>query len=419
MHAPNTGPIELREHLTGAGWPRKILHVDLDAFYPSVEVLDDPALAGKPVIVGGLGRRGVVASASYEARARGVHSAMPMERARRLCLDGIYLRPRFERYRELSAQVFRIYEAWTERVEPLSLDEAYLDVSQHLSSPVDIAKSIRASIRRKTGLTASAGVSANKFLAKLASGIDKPDGLTIIGPEEARDFLAELPVERLWGIGPVSAERLRENGYERIGQLAATDVEELEGILGKWGRQIWEFSHGRDNRRVEPPGEPKSISSETTYETDLRSWAAVSPSLETFAADLERRLDRWGLAARTVTLKVRFQDFTTITRSHTPPVPVRRVDEILRVARRLTDRVPLDGRRIRLVGLGGSNLIQPGAAAEAGRRDRPAQMALFEGNAVAERQQETAERHETDSGDESAGLNHRGAARIQPTDNDG
>jgi DNA polymerase-4 len=410
---------ELHDHLPGAGWPRKILHVDLDAFYPSVEVLDDPALAGKPVIVGGLGRRGVVASASYEARASGVHSAMPMERARRLCPDGIYLRPRFERYRELSARVFRIYEAWTERVEPLSLDEAYLDVSQHLSSPVDIAKSIRASIRRKTGLTASAGVSANKFLAKLASGIDKPDGLTIIRPEEARDFLAELPVERLWGVGPVSAERLRENGYERIGQLAATDVEELEGILGKWGRQIWEFAHGRDNRRVEPPGEPKSISSETTYETDLRSWTAVSPSLETFAADLERRLDRWGLAARTVTLKVRFQDFTTITRSHTPPVPVRRVDEILRVARRLTDRVPLDGRRIRLVGLGGSNLIHPGALAEAARLDGPAQMALFEGDAAAERQQETAERHEIDSGDESAGLNHRGAARIQPTDNDG
>lgn len=221
-----------RATLIGADWPRKILHVDLDAFYPSVEVLDNPDLAGQPVIVGGLGRRGVVASASYEAREHGVHSAMPMERARRLCPDAVYLRPRFSRYRELSKQVFAIYEAWTDRVEPLSLDEAYLDVSHHISSPIDIAKSIRNSIRRKTGLTASAGVSANKFLAKLASDLDKPDGLTVIRLEEARAFLAPMPVEKLWGVGPASAERLREHGFERIGQLAESGAEELEEILG-------------------------------------------------------------------------------------------------------------------------------------------------------------------------------------------
>ena len=206
--------------LIGSDWPRKILHVDLDAFYPSVETLDNPELSGKPVIVGGLGRRGVVASASYEARRFGVRSAMPMERARRLCPDAVFLRPRFERYRELSGQVFAIYEAWTDRVEPLSMDEAYLDVTHHISSPVDIAKSIRSSVRRKTGLTASAGVSTNKFLAKLASDLDKPDGMTVIRPEEARGFLSTLPVEKLWGVGPASAERLRRHGFERIGQLA-------------------------------------------------------------------------------------------------------------------------------------------------------------------------------------------------------
>ncbi|MGD8329952.1 MAG: DNA polymerase IV [Acidobacteriota bacterium] len=357
--APHSDPPSFRAGLPGADWPRKILHIDLDAFYPSVEALDDPDIAGQPVIVGGLGRRGVVASASYEARTFGVHSAMPMERARRLCPDAVYLRPRFARYRELSRQVFAVYEAWTDRLEPLSLDEAFLDVSHHISSPVDIAKSIRSSIRRKTGLTASAGVSVNKFLAKLASDLDKPDGLTVIRPEDARAFLAPMPVEKLWGVGPASAERLRENGFETIGQIAAHDAEEIEAILGKSGRRLWDFAHGRDNRRVEPPGEPKSISGETTYEFDLRSWDEAWPDLERFAADLERRLARWSLAARTVTLKVRFQDFSTITRSHTPRVPVRELGDILAVARKLIDRVPLDGRRIRLVGLGGSNMIGP------------------------------------------------------------
>jgi len=361
----------------GADWPRKILHLDLDAFYPSVEALDNPELVGKPVIVGGLGRRGVVASASYEARADGVHSAMPMARARALCPNGVYIRPRFARYRELSKQVFRVYEAWTQRLEPLSLDEAFLDVSHHISSPVDIAKSIRTTVRRRTGLTVSAGVSANKFLAKLASDLDKPDGLTIIAPEEARAFLAGLPVEKLWGVGPASAERLRRHGYERIGQVAEAEVDELEGILGKSGRRIAEFSRGRDKRRVEPPGEPKSISSETTYEDDLPSWKAVGPDIVRFAGDLERRLQRWGLLARTVTLKVRFHDFTTITRSHTPPVPVGTADDILKVARRLTGRVSLEGRRIRLVGLGGSNMIRPGAPQGAADDDGPRQLGLW------------------------------------------
>lgn len=365
-------------NLIGADWPRKILHIDLDAFYASVEALDNPDLVGQPIIVGGLGRRGVVAAASYEARKSGVHSAMPMERARRSCPNAVFLRPRFGRYRELSKQVFAIYEAWTKRVEPLSLDEAYLDVTRHISSPVDIAKSIRASIHRKTGLTGSAGVSTNKFLAKLASDIDKPNGLTVIRPEDARDFLAPLPVERLWGVGPANAERLRTNGFEQIGQLAARSHEDLQRIFGeRWGRQLCEFSHGRDHRQVEPPGQPKSISSEATYEYDQPSWDAVWPNIERFVVDMERRLEQWSLSARTVTLKVRFQDFTTITRSHTPLVPVRQAGEIVKVARRLVERVPLDGRRIRLVGLGGSNLIRPGEQASDPADSSPRQLGLL------------------------------------------
>lgn len=367
-----------RRGLLGPDWPRKILHLDLDAFYPSVEALDDPDLVGKSVIVGGLGRRGVVASASYEARKFGVRSAMPMERARRLCPDAVYLRPRFDRYRELSAQVFAVYEAWTEKVEPLSLDEAFLDVSHHVSSPVDIAKSIRSSVRRKTGLTVSAGVSGNKFLAKLASDLDKPDGLTVIRPDEARGFLAALPVDKLWGVGPASAERLRQRGFETIGDIALRSAEEIEAILGKNGKRLWEFSHGRDRRRVEPPGEPKSISSETTYEIDRPSWDAVADDIGRFAADLERRLARWSLKARTVTLKVRFQDFTTITRSLTPKVPVHRRDDILAVARKLIDRVPLEGRRIRLVGLGGSNMIDPEGRQREPEVPNSRQLGLFE-----------------------------------------
>ena len=365
-------------NLIGTNWPRKILHIDLDAFYASVEALDNPDLIGQPIIVGGLGRRGVVATASYEARKNGVHSAMPMERARRSCPNAVFLRPRFGRYRELSEQVFSIYEAWTKRVEKPSLDEAYLDVTAHISSPVDIAKSIRASIHRKTGLTGSAGVSTNKFLAKLASDIDKPNGLTVIRPEEAQDFLAPLPVERLWGVGPANAERLRTNGFKQIGELAASSLEDLQRLFGeRWGRQLWEFAHGRDRRRVEPPSRPKSISSETTYEHDQPSWEAVWPNIKQFVVDMERGLERWSLSARTVTLKVRFQDFTTITRSHTPMVPVRQADEIMRVARKLVDRVPLDGRRIRLVGLGGSNLIRPGEQTSCPDDGCPRQLGLF------------------------------------------
>jgi DNA polymerase-4 len=362
----------------GDDWPRKILHVDLDAFYPAVEILDNPELAGKQVIVGGLGRRGVVSSASYEAREMGVHSAMPMSEARRLCPEAVYLRPRFPRYRELSLQVFAVYEAWSEQVEPLSLDEAYLDVSGHLSSPVDIAKSIRSSIHRKTGLTASAGVSYNKFLAKLASDFDKPDGLTVISPVEAVPFLRNLPIDKLWGVGPATAQKLSEAGYTTIGDIAAANPEEMTSLIGKGGKQVWEFAHGRDERLVTRPSRPKSISEETTYERDLQSWDKAWPNLEKFAADLARSLGRWGLSARTVVLKVRFQDFTTITRSYTSGALARHSEDLLSAAQVLVGRVPLDGRRIRLVGLGVSNLVdEEGAELARGDEETP-QMSLWD-----------------------------------------
>jgi len=347
-------------------WPRKILHVDLDAFYPAVEALDDPELVGKQVIVGGLGRRGVVSSASYEARELGVHSAMPMAEARRRCPEATYLRPRFPRYRELSRQVFAIYQAWSEQVEPLSLDEAYLDVSGHLSSPVEIAKSIRTSIHRKTGLTASAGVSYNKFLAKLASDFEKPDGLTVISPTEAVEFLR--------------AEKLIEAGYSTIGEIARAEPEALTGLIGRGGKQVWDFAHGRDNRPVERPSRPKSISEETTFERDLSSWDQAWPSLAKFSEDVGESLGRWSLSARTVILKVRFHDFTTITRSYTSGEFVRQGEDLLAAARVLVGRVALDGRRIRLVGLGVSNLADEESSEQTRDDSGTPQMSLWDEN---------------------------------------
>lgn len=337
-------------------WPRRIVHMDLDAFYPSVEALDQPALRGLPVIVGGLGRRGVVASSSYEAREFGVHSAMPMALARRLCPQGIFLRPRFDRYREVAVQVRGLFSRWTSLVEPISLDEAYLDLSHRTESPVEAAREIKAQIRAETGLTASAGVAENKFLAKLASDQEKPDGLTVIPPGTARAFLWNLPVERLWGVGPATAQRLRSEGCETIGQVAEVGEVRLVGLFGKWGRRLAQFAIGEDDRPVEPPGEPKSISSETTFERDRASWEEVWPVLETATVRVADRLARSEMAARTVTLKARFPDYTTITRSLTPGPGLARVEDLLPVVEALTARIPLGHGGLRLVGVEVSNL---------------------------------------------------------------
>jgi DNA polymerase-4 len=358
----------------------KIIHLDLDAFYPSVEMLDDPELTGKAVIVGGIGPRGVVASASYEARAFGVHSAMPTARARRLCPDGIYLRPRFPRYRELSRAIFSIYREWTELVEPLSLDEAYLDVSGRDESGRDIAATIKRQVREATGLTVSAGVAHNKFLAKLASDMEKPDGLTVIDPDRAAALLSAMPVKRLWGVGPATARRFEDAGFRTIGEVAAATAEQIRELVGRSGEHLVLLARGIDHRRVEPPGAPRSISAERTFDTDLRSWKEAAPHVHDFVQRVAASLERHDLAARTAVLKVRFHDFTTITRSWTPRAPLREREELLEAARELARRVELrKGQSMRLLGFGVQNLMDAEDASRVVTAPRhPVQLSLFE-----------------------------------------
>ena len=294
---------------------RKILHLDLDAFYPSVEVLDNPDLAGRPVIVGGIGPRGVVASASYEARLLRVHSALPTAMARRRCPDGVYLRPRFDRYRELSRRIFAIYRTWSDKVEPLSIDEAYLDVTHRPDTGRAIAERIRQDVLERTGLTVSAGVSHNKFLAKLASDFDKPDGLTVIREDEARAFLMPLPTRKLWGVGPATAARLETAGFHSIGDVAVADVDSLRAVVGNSALRLVALARGQDDRVVSPPGQPRSISAETTFDQDIRNWASAAPHVRKFAARISASLEKHDLWARTVVLKIRYGDFRTTTRS--------------------------------------------------------------------------------------------------------
>jgi len=359
----------------------KIIHLDLDAFYPSVEILDDPKLAGKAVIVGGIGPRGVVASASYEARRFGVHSAMPTSRARRLCPDGIYLRPRFERYRELSRRIFAIYRDWTELVEPLSLDEAFLDVSNQDASSQKIAATIKRQVLEATGLTVSAGVAHNKYLAKLASDMDKPDGLTVIDGEHAAATLAPLPVGKLWGVGPATAQRLEDAGFQTIGQVAVATPEQIAALIGSSGERIVLLARGIDHRQVRPPGAPRSISAERTFDSDLRDWTEAAPHVHDFVERVAASLERHDLHARTAVLKVRFPDFTTITRSLTPPEPLRDAQQLLDAARELARRVGLQPRQsMRLLGFGVQNLVDPGEArTQAQSRRHFEQLRLFEG----------------------------------------
>jgi len=358
---------------------RKILHLDLDAFYPSVEVLDNPDLAGKPVIVGGIGPRGVVASASYEARLLRVHSALPTAIARRRCPDGVYLRPRFDRYRELSRRIFAIYRTWSEKVEPLSMDEAYVDVTHRPDSGLAIAERIREDVRERTGLTASAGVSYNKFLAKLASDFDKPDGLTEIREGDARTFLAPLSTRKLWGVGPATAERLEEAGFHTIGDVAKADLEGLRAVVGNSAARFLAFAIGEDDRVVSPPGRPRSISAETTFDQDIRNWASAAPHVRKFATRIAASLGKHDLWARTVVLKIRYGDFRTITRSLTPDVAVRDEDDLLAAARTLArraERPPSTG--IRLIGLGAQNLVsEPKAEGVSTGDDGSDQLGLF------------------------------------------
>lgn len=332
----------------------------MDAFYASVEQRDDAALQGRPVAVGGRpDRRGVVAAASYEARRFGVRSAMSMARAVRLCPELVVLPPDFARYRSISDRIFDMYRSVTPLVEPLSLDEAYLDVTRNAwNEPLatTVARRLKRWIRGETGLTVSAGAAPNKFLAKIASDRDKPDGLTVIPAERVDAFLRQLPVEALWGVGPVTAKRLRAAGVVKLVDVRTADPHVLRRAVG--GRIDWlrRLAEGRDDRPVSPDRVVKSSGSERTYPTDLTDPAEIRRELDGLARRGAAWLERKGLAARTVTVKVRYADFTTVTRSHSADPATRDPERIVVRARRLLDRTEACTRPVRLLGATVHNL---------------------------------------------------------------
>jgi DNA polymerase-4 len=342
---------------------RAILHLDLDAFYASIEQRDHPQYRGKPVIVGGSpDRRGVVATASYEARIYGVHSAMPSRRAQRLCPGAIFLPARFEVYRAVSHEIMAIFHQQTAFVEPLSLDEAYLDVTaavHTLDEAVRLAKEIKGRIWEQTELTASAGVSYCKFLAKIASDAHKPDGLTVIPHEEASVFLAALPIEKFFGVGKVTAAKLRDLGIQTGADLRRIGEERLRELLGKHGGQLYHFACGEDDRPVEPVRERKSVGKEVTLERDIRDRSEMERILETLALQVEHRLAELGIAGKTLTLKVRWSTFELVTRAASHTQGFQLAQEMLPVLRALLYGLADDKRAVRLLGVIVSGLISP------------------------------------------------------------
>ncbi|HEX6310027.1 MAG TPA: DNA polymerase IV [Acidimicrobiia bacterium] len=355
-----------------------ILHVDLDAFYASVEQLADPTLRGRPVVVGGLGPRGVVAAASYEARRFGVHSAMPMGRARRACPDAVFLAPRFDAYRDASSAVMGVLRSFTPLVEPLALDEAFLDVAgarRLHGTAAEIAVAIRARVRDETGLVASVGVATTKHVAKLASEEAKPDGLLVIEPGDELAFLHPLDVGRLWGVGPATRTRLERLGVRTVGDVAALPEDSLAHALGAaQGRHLLALAQNRDDREVEPNQVVKSIGHEETFPHDVADRSELERELLRMAERVGARLRASGLAGRTISLKVRYGDFRTISRSRTSSEPTDAGAHVGTVARALLDAVDV-GPGVRLLGVSVSQLSDAGAVQEqlplAGSGDDP------------------------------------------------
>ncbi len=350
--------------------PRVVLHLDMDAFYAAVEVREDPSLAGRPVVIGHRGRRGVVSTCSYEARRFGVHSALPSVIAERLCPDAVWLPGRMALYVEVSHAIRAILERHSPLVEPLSIDEAFLDltgIARHLADGRRIAAEIKQQIRDRERLTGSAGVAPNKFLAKVASDLEKPDGLVVFPLEEVASRLWPLPVERLWGVGPKTAERLREQGLATITDLVHAPEGRLAVLLGEASAgHLLALAHGRDDRAVEPGREAKSISEERTYGEDLTRHADIDKALLARADGVARELRHQGLVARTVHIKVRTGDFETVTRAKTLSEPTDLAEVVLGEARELfRERIFLNGRGVRLLGVGVSGL-------EAARAGQPA-----------------------------------------------
>jgi DNA polymerase-4 len=328
--------------------------MDMDAFYASVEQRDNPSLRGKPLVVGGQpNRRGVVAAASYEARQFGVRSAMSMAKAVRLCPALVIVPPDFARYKASSSAVFALFREVTPLVEPLSLDEAYLDVTENAwNEPLatTVARKLKERIRAETGLTASAGVAPNKFLAKIASAWKKPDGLTVISPDRVEPFLQQLPVDALWGVGPVTARKLRARGIERLVDVRAADATDLRDTVGSLAEWLRQLAQGIDDRPVVPNRESKSSGSESTYPEDLTDLLTIRHEIAEMAADAVRWLATKTLLARTVTIKVRYSDFATITRSHTA-IATRDLAAIVSRAVQLLERTEAGIRPVRLLGV--------------------------------------------------------------------
>jgi len=334
---------------------RKILHIDMDAFYASVEQRDDPSLRGRPVVVAWRGARSVVCAASYEARKFGVRSAMPAVRAERLCPQAVFVPPDFVRYKAVSRQVREIFLRHTDLVEPLSLDEAYLDVTapkNDLPSATAIAETIRTQIRDETALTASAGIAPNKFLAKIASDWNKPDGQFVIRPNQVDAFLTPLPVARIPGVGKVMQGKLAELGIGTVGELRAFAMEDLEQRFGSFGRRLYQRARGIDEREVEPNQPVQSISAEDTFEHDLLL-EELEPTIRRLAEKTWAAAGKVERVGRTVVLKLKTAQFRLLTRSHTPEIPPSSMQQLADIALSLRDRVDLPARtRYRLVGVG-------------------------------------------------------------------
>ncbi len=342
---------------------RQIIHLDMDAFYASVEMLDDSTIKGKPVIVGGPRQRGVVSAASYEARKFGVHSALPMATAMRLCPQGIFLPVRMARYKEVSDQIFEIFLRYTPLVEPLSLDEAFLDVSASLKlfGPAEeIARQIKKMVREEIGLTVSAGVAPSKLVAKIASDLNKPDGLTIVPKGEVRQFLDPLPIEKLWGVGKVTQKDLSLLNVKTIGDLGRLPKDLLQRRFGQQGLQLFFLAKGIDDRKVQPDRKIKSVGREETFGKDILDHERARKEILLLSQRVAKRLRRHGVGGRTISLKVTYNNFSRITRSLTLPAATDDGRKVYHVCMDLLEKTEIGKRPIRLLGIYLSQLAKPG-----------------------------------------------------------
>jgi len=339
---------------------RKIIHIDMDAFYASVEQRDNPEYRGKPIVVGGPpeGRGGVVATASYEARKFGIRSAMPSKRALQLCPHAIFIRPRFAAYKEASQNIREIFSRYTDLIEPLSLDEAYLDVTidkKNIGSAIEVARQIKQAIKDELQLTASAGISINKFVAKIASDLNKPDGLAFIGPSSIASFMEQLPVEKFHGVGKVTAEKMKKMNLHTGADLKKLTEDDLVKFFGKTGHFYYYIVRGIDNREVQPNRETKSVGAEDTFAYDLTTVEEMNTELDKIAKTVANRLQLHNLKGRTVTLKVKYSDFRQITRNQSFPYLLNDLETITATAKQLLAATDIQNVKIRLLGISVSN----------------------------------------------------------------